>query len=387
MMLVTSSAPTTVRRTSALVIWTVLSLALLDEKAITTLAFQPSLSIPLKTTVTHSSSSSSALFISNIFNQGSDTPQQDTLPRDVKEAVTKCRASTQEALQKRLSRMTIEFPVGTKFGVEPQPKTKNKESSSQEPTLEDLQRSDRELARLFVDMFQPVGGDRIAVAFSTVDQADAAKQQWKKDFSAQSNVLSMDNKKSQKKQKKKKQKQKMARGFAAKLAADIDDDGQGGPFALPPNTEVALFVAPGPKELVLVEKICQQAGMGTLVILLNARLDKVTNFGSTEAQQLFQEEFEPVFYLGAAPQDAAPGCLLHRAYPGSWVMARKPGVVGQPKTVLVQPDKPTPEECAAVLVSVDVRLTSTTGACTLTLSIYRAALVSRTPFFLPNGCR
>ena len=62
--------------------------------------------------------------ISNIMKDivsGSDNESnknQISLPRDVKEAVRKCRESTQEALKSRCSRMDIEFPVGTKFGVE-----------------------------------------------------------------------------------------------------------------------------------------------------------------------------------------------------------------------------------------------------------------------------
>ena len=94
------------------------------------------------------------------------------LPRDVKEAVQICREATQSALQKRISRMDIEFPVGAKFNVE---KGGPKRKSGDSPTRDDLDRSDRELARLFVDMFQPVGGDRITVAFKDVNVAGLSK--------------------------------------------------------------------------------------------------------------------------------------------------------------------------------------------------------------------
>lgn len=198
--------------------------------------------------------SASPLFISNIFdNSKSD---QESLPRDVKEAVSKCRASTQEALKNRISRMDIEFPVGTRFGVEKQ--SKGKAASKDGPTQEDLQQSDRELARLFVDMFQPVGGDRIAVAFCDVNQANAAKKQWKTDFSASSQVLSMGRRKSQKPKKSK------PKGFAAKLAAEVEDTGAGAAFQFPPRTEVALFVAPEPKELVAIEKDLRPSWNGNI---------------------------------------------------------------------------------------------------------------------------
>jgi hypothetical protein len=279
-----------------------------------------------------------------------------SLPRDVKEAVSKCRQATQDALKDRLSRMDIEFPVGTKFGVEKIPSQKGRKSSAATagvndggPTKAILDQSDRELARLFVEMFQPVGGDNIVVAFVDESLADAARQNWKNDYGATSRVMAMNRRRGVKSDKSKKDtKKSKGLGFAAKLAAEVADVevGQptGGSFDLPQGTEVALFVAPGPKELVVIEKICNRVGMGTLVILLNARLSKITNFGTDPATKLFTEEFSPVFSLTAAPQNEAPGCLMYRAFPGDWVLARKPKI-GQPKTILAQSTKPTNEEC------------------------------------------
>lgn len=314
--------------------------------------------------------------IKNIFGGDGITSTTDSklpqLPRDVKEAVSKCREATQAALSDRISRMTVDFPVGTKFGVEKggtRKKRQGADDSSNDnantPTQQDLQKSDRELARIFVEMFQPVGGENLVVAFNTVEEADAAKKQWKGDASAASRILSMDRRKSSsanKAKKKQKSKQrKSAKGFAAKLAAEIDDDGAdgdssisgsaGGPFQLPENAEVALFVAPGARERVIIEKICEQVGMGTLVVLLNARLwsssSSTGNFGTEAARQLFLQDFETVFSLGAAFQEASPGCLLYRSYADGgrdWILARKPSV-GQPKTILVQATRPTEEEC------------------------------------------
>mmetsp|Transcript_5173 Transcript_5173/g.15055 ORF Transcript_5173/g.15055 Transcript_5173/m.15055 type:complete len:396 (-) Transcript_5173:206-1393(-) len=310
-------------------------------------------------------------------NSGSGADEE--LPRDVKEAVSRCRQATQQALQNRMSRMDIEFPVGTDFGVEKKAKPKGgrggrrRRSSSEEtttaaaatttdtPTLATLDRSNRELARLFVEMFQPVGGDNIVVSFVDDDLADQAKASWKLEAGGAScRILAMNRRPGGaasgggKKKKKGKKVLTSARGFAAKLAAEVEDDNEAsrtspggsgrGPFQLPPNTEVALFVAPGPKELVVIEKICESVGMGTLVVLLNARLDKVTNFGTAKTEKLFKEDFEKVFGLAAAPQKEAPGCLLYRAYPGDWVLARKPSV-GRPKTILSQSTKPTGDEC------------------------------------------
>jgi hypothetical protein len=277
--------------------------------------------------------------------KGKDDSGQVKLPRDVKDAVSSCRAATQEALKNQISRMDIEFPVGTKFGVEKGDKKAAKNDGG--PTKSLLDQSDRELARLFVEMFQPVGGDNICVAFKDQGLADLAKKQW--DLGYQSRVLAMNRNKADKKQGKAKPK-----GFAAKMAAEVDGtEDSGGPFELPEGTEVALFVAPGPKELVVIEKICAQVGMGVLVVLLNARMSKITNFGTDEAEKLFTQDFKQVFCLSAAPQNAAPDCLLYRAYPADWVLARKPKV-GQPKPLLTQKERPTADECKQAYENIDI---------------------------------
>lgn len=110
---------------------------------------------------------STQLHISNFLNNNNPSSNSnDQLPRDVKEAVSKCRKAVQSGLEQRLSRMYVEFPVGTKFGVEKGSGKSKKGSKLASAMKEDLgsgltvdllETSDRELARLFVEMFQPVG--------------------------------------------------------------------------------------------------------------------------------------------------------------------------------------------------------------------------------------
>lgn len=269
-----------------------------------------------------------------------------------------------------MSRMEIEFPVGTKFGVEKNSASSKKrggkmasamaedDASNSCITKDMLDTSDRELARLFVEMFQPLGGEHISVIFSDGSLADIAASNWKGELSAECRVMSTNKGKKQKKsvikgmggaggKKKKKQ------GFAAKMNEEFSGENSG-PFKLPDNCEVALFVAPGVKDLIKIKQICDDVGMGTLVILLNARLDLIDNFGSEETQEFYSGgEFEKLFYLSIAPQDAAPGCLMHRAYPSEWIVARKPKV-GPPKTIATFADCPTEDECRDAYDSLEI---------------------------------
>ena len=256
------------------------------------------------------------------------------------------------------------MPVGANFGVEEKTAPKNKrgnlsssiniDEKQEGLTMEKLDKSNRELARLFVEMFQPLGGEHICAVFNDEYLADEARRRWSGDLSAECNVLAID-RKGRRGIGGKRGKQKKAKGFAAILAEELDEDGaSSGPFNLPKGTEVAMFVSPGPKELIAIERICNEAGMGTCVILLNARLSLVEKYATVEARKLFAEGFETVWSLSAASQEEAPGCLIHRAYPGPWILARKPKV-GPPKMIaLKEGAKFTVEECADAYGKIEV---------------------------------
>ena len=291
---------------------------------------------------------------------------EPTLPKDVKDAVSRCRAAVQTALEQRLSRMDVEMPVGANFGVEKGAAGKKKgggrmadalndsTNGGGAPTMDQLTKSDRELARIFVEMFQPVGGEGISCIFKDEGLAEQARKRWRNEVGASCRVLAIDRKgKSARGGMGGGGKSKKKMGFAAKMAAEIDGDGTSGPFTLPEGTEVALFVSPGPKELVAIERISNEVGMGTLVILLNARLGKITNYGTDEAKELFTKKFDPIFHLAAAPQSEAPGCLLHRAYPTDWILARKPKV-GAPKTIATYSEKPNESQFAEAYDSIEL---------------------------------
>jgi hypothetical protein len=294
-----------------------------------------------------------------------ETQQQEQLPKDIKDAVTKCQQSVQKALSARISRMEIEMPVGANFGIEDNSNNNNKQSKKNKRdydkddttglTMTKLDTSNRELARLFVEMFQPLGGSHICAIYNTEDLANEARLRWSNNLAVECNIVALD-RKGRRSRKGSKPNKKVNKGFAAILAEELDDDASG-PFTLPKETEVAIFIAPGPKELIAIERICNDVGMGTCIILLNARLSSSlmgdVKYTTDAARTLFTREFEPVWTLTCAPQDVAPGCLLHRAYPGPWILARKPKV-GPPKTIATKKERFSMEEYSDAYSTIEI---------------------------------
>ena len=100
--------------------------------------------------------------------------KEAALPRDIKEVVNQMRASVQSALQARVSRIDVDLPIGAEFGVEQGGETRKRGAKL---TSADVARSDREVARLFVEMFEGTGL-RPLVLFAEEKQAVRAKELW-----------------------------------------------------------------------------------------------------------------------------------------------------------------------------------------------------------------
>ena len=105
----------------------------------------------------------------------SDVRMMASLPRNLKEMVEQLRGSVQNTLGSRLSRVSVEMPVGFEYGVEAQ-KAKRK-GGTKVLTADDVVRSNRELARLFVGMFEGTGLAPL-VLFKSAAEAAAAKKLW-----------------------------------------------------------------------------------------------------------------------------------------------------------------------------------------------------------------
>lgn len=350
--------------------------------------------------------------------------QRSALATSTKETISAMTKATQAALQSRCSRMDVELPPGAALGVETPGKAEKKGGNSMfgllgggQPksgpaALLAVQRSDRELARLFVEMFRPIG-DAVTVVFSTGADAAAASNAWASDTRvlAFNDVLAAAGgpavggaspaPKAKNLGARKALKAKGGKGgFAAKVAAatapsvaaalaassEVALPAAAGTSAglraglLPPNTEVLLVVAPKGGDLAAVEAICSAVGQGTCVVLLNARLETARFPGGEPQEAFFLDTFEPVFQLKPPPpqarleaetlwakaagqasaaasgggSSAAAGVatpILFRAFPDAWALYSQPAV-GPPRQLAEFPQgRPTTAALVACLTN------------------------------------
>lgn len=284
------------------------------------------------------------------FRRSSGPLMKQTLPRNLKEMVDQLRGSVQASLSSRQSRIEVEMPLGFDFGVEEIKRKKSSRGKVIGP--DDVSRSDRELARLFVGMFEGTGLSPL-VLFATEREAAAAVRKWMPgDYRVQALSGGEETKK----------KPKAAKGGKGGGGGGFGKPAGGaeGPAALsrvPKSAEVVLVVAPGPKQLAAVRDFCEDVGLDRLVVLLNARLGTSGTIAD-EAREYYLDEFETAFTFVTEPlrdptadvdPDADPA-VLWRAYPDDWVLARKPKI-GPPKQLLSSPERPVRAPLAAPLTA------------------------------------
>lgn len=258
------------------------------------------------------------------FLGGGGEPQG--IPRSIKDGINGLRFAMQRALRDRKSRAEINLPRGTPLGVEG-PGAGSADDDKYE-------KSDRELARLTVELFKPII-DNTVVIFSQGRQARRAASIW---GTALVKTMALDEMTSSA-IKRKNKKAKKEGGFGA-------SEGGGEMTTLPPGTEVCIVVAPGPKELSAVRRLSESLGFDTLLIILNTPLEEASPHLPKDEAVALLSEFEPVFFLNVL-NDAAvktlDNVLLYRSYPGEWSIAQK-GALGPPKILASKPERFTKEE-------------------------------------------
>ena len=106
-------------------------------------------------------------------------------PIKTSNVLTKMTQSTQKALQDRTSRMEIELPPGSDFGVEASGKQGSKRGvGNNETPANQLKRANREAARLVADMFSSISSSTVAL-FPSEGEASDARVKWGATFRGQ----------------------------------------------------------------------------------------------------------------------------------------------------------------------------------------------------------
>uniref|UniRef100_A0A7S2V579 DUF1995 domain-containing protein n=1 Tax=Fibrocapsa japonica TaxID=94617 RepID=A0A7S2V579_9STRA len=239
------------------------------------------------------------------------------VPANVKDTVTELRKSVQEALRDRCSRMHVDLPPGAVFGIE------NEKELSVVEQVGAGAKNDRELARLLVEMFQPLG-ENLVCAFSTDKQAKQAKKAWENSF-YQGKIQALVPKKDDDLMFSRRKFKKGRKSFAAALDEEFNGDNSFASSILPKGTEVLIVVAPTPKDLNTVEKLAKEVGMGTLILLANARLYE-TGFKDEEQKDFFLNTFNPVYQIEIIPEpdiEKNGGLMMYRGFPKKWVIAKR----------------------------------------------------------------
>ncbi|CAM9722742.1 unnamed protein product, partial [Pylaiella littoralis] len=110
------------------------------------------------------------------------------VPRNIKDTVSSLRVAVQEGLKAQKSRMDVDLPFAARLGVET---SDSDDKGKKKYTDADVERADRELARLFLEMFDVIG-DQVVVAFPTDEEAKKATKAWNKGVPFKGKVTSMD---------------------------------------------------------------------------------------------------------------------------------------------------------------------------------------------------
>eukprot|EP01031_Cornospumella_fuschlensis_P043288 gene43288-52910_t len=206
-------------------------------------------------------------------------------PVKVKNVVSRLTASTQKALQQRLSRIIIELPPGADFGVESR---KGSMAAGTDDPVERTKRSNRESARLFTEMFS-VLSTTTTVQFPTESEAAVARSVWGSKFKGQ--VLGVQ-KTASKGMGKTLYSQRMSK--EEKEKALIGSDG----IYVPEGTELLIFAGVNSKDLRRIYDVHTRLGPECLIILLNARL-RSSNLNEDDADSIerrIEKEFVSVFH-------------------------------------------------------------------------------------------
>lgn len=262
-----------------------------------------------------------------------DDEETCEVPKDVEALVQGLKESTENTLSQGIGQIDVEIPPSFKFGVEGDKKKGRMLGSALAlDNIEEVSRSDRELARLFVEMMQ-VMGEGIVVAFRKKSLAKQAKREWNLSPGEASVIAFPEAAKS---------------AFAAEVGAparfrkDLRKLG----------CQLLLVVAPQVDQLRIINELSKDVQDQMGIFLLNSRIHgrgrktiKIPTRLKTDLQKVFAPTYH-VRFLG--DEQRKNGVLFHRMLsdgPGEWVLAQQREILGgQPVTSDVLRTKQEPTE-------------------------------------------
>jgi len=263
---------------------------------------------------------------------GGEQKETFEVPKDVAALVEGLKVSTENTLNQAIGRLDVEVPPGYKLGVEGE---KKKDRLLDDKILSgdprQVERSDRELARIFVEMLQPIA-DGLVVVFRTKKLVAAAKKAWKL-ADEEATVISFP--------------EKSKSAFAEEFGTPMQFE-----RALKrANCKCLLVVAPYLDQLRLVKQLSDNVKDSMGIMLLNARIHginrKMLKLPPSLKREL-QATFVPSYHVRFLNRKNS--LLFHmmgKEGPAPWIVAQQRELIGgQPVTqeVLRADAEPTAPE-------------------------------------------
>ena len=265
---------------------------------------------------------------------GSDAAAE--YPVTVKSVLSRMTASVQKALENRISRLEIELPPAVDWGVEIKKVSgSNMNSQASTGSLEKTKKSNREAARLFIEMFSVLSSTTV-VMFPTEIEAEEARNSWASSFRGL--VTSLDTP------------SKSAKGYSKlrsrRFTAEEQEAvllGSDGVY-VPDGTEVLILAGARIKDFKKIERMSERQGQETAILMLNGRHDAVKASSTTpsEGASSYEQNFINVFnYCSPViPKEINRELLLFHEFNGKWMLGEKTartGLVGAVKSLTESP--------------------------------------------------
>eukprot|EP00186_Timspurckia_oligopyrenoides_P004822 CAMPEP_0182444582 /NCGR_PEP_ID=MMETSP1172-20130603/2988_1 /TAXON_ID=708627 /ORGANISM="Timspurckia oligopyrenoides, Strain CCMP3278" /LENGTH=296 /DNA_ID=CAMNT_0024640175 /DNA_START=122 /DNA_END=1012 /DNA_ORIENTATION=+ len=222
-------------------------------------------------------------------------------PGSIRNTIAQLKDGVQTCLSSRISRIEIQFPKDTSFGLEDANSGANLKIK-----VNDFELRSRELAKLTHEMFRGTGLN-IAVVFNEEISKRAAIESWSKE-----EIPSMI------------------------LAKELQKNAK--------SNDVLLCVNPKVKMLIQVQNVCRNEGDRVAVLLLNPDFCTVP-WPNESLKQFFFDSFESAVYYSKIAIDSEPksASILYRKFPDDWTLCQKRGL-GAPVVVQSWKDRPTEVE-------------------------------------------